>query len=183
MYRIEKKGTVMKKWTHWASFAAVLALGFALGSLSSDGRADSPDLRWVADEFPEEFLRSMEESSAAFLRKDMEATRAHMTEDFATYELHGQDAPKLLVKGREESIAAMNFFFAGDFGSRWQGADVERVGSIGDTMVQIEHDQYKFDDGIRTVSTLVLIQYKDGKRWREWRLKPGPHPAGSTTSD
>ena len=75
----------MKKWTHMASIAVVLALGFALGSLSSDGQADSPDLRWVAGEFPEEFLRSMEESSAAFLRKDMEATRAHITEDFATY--------------------------------------------------------------------------------------------------
>ena len=78
------KRTVMKKWTHMASLAVVLALGFALGSLSSDSQADSSDLRWVAGEFPEEFLRSMEESSAAFLRKDMEATRAHMTEDFAT---------------------------------------------------------------------------------------------------
>ena len=173
----------MKKWTHWASLAVALALGFAMGSLSSDSRADSPDLVWVAGKFPEEFVRSMEESSAAFLRKDMEVTRAHMTENFATYELHGQDTPRLLVKVREQSIAAMNFFFSGDFGSRWQGADVERVGSIGDTMVQIEHDHYQYDDSIRTVSTLVLIQYKDGKRWREWRLKPGPHPAGSTTSD
>ena len=100
MDRIGRR-TVMKKWTHWASFAVALALGFALGSLSSDGQADSPDLRWVAGKFPEQFLRSMEESSAAFLRKDMEATRAHMTEDFAIYELHGKDAPRLLVKGRE----------------------------------------------------------------------------------
>ena len=173
----------MKKWTHWASLAVVLALGFALGSLSSDSQADSPDLRWVAGEFPEEFLSSMEASSAAFLRKDMESTRSHMAEDFATYELHGKDAPKLLVKGREQAVAVMNVFFSGDFGSRWQGADVERIGSIGDTMVQIEHDQYKYDDGIRTVSTLVVIQYKDGKRWREWRLRPGPNPAGSETSD
>ena len=34
----------MKKWTHMASLAVVLALGFALGSLSSDGQADSPAL-------------------------------------------------------------------------------------------------------------------------------------------
>ena len=113
----------------------------------------------------------MDESSAAFLRKDMEATRAHMTEDFATYELHHEDGPKLLVKGREESIAAMQSFFEGGFGSLWQGADVDRVGSIGDTMVQIEHDHYNFDDGPRTISTFVVIQYKDGKRWREWRLR------------
>ena len=120
----------------------------------------------------------MEESSAAFLRKDIEATRSHMTEDFATYELHGKDAPRLLVKGREEAIAVMNTFFSGDFGSRWQGADVERIGSIGDTMVQIERDQYKYDDGIRTISTFVVIQYKDGKRWREWRLRLDPDAAG-----
>ena len=50
-------------------------------------------------------------------------------------------------------------------------------------MVQIEHDKYEYDEGIRTVSTFVVIQYKDGKRWREWRLKPGPILAGSTTRD
>ncbi len=173
----------MKKWTHWATLAVTLALGFVLGSTSSHSRADSPQLRWVAGEFPAALLRSMEESSAAFLRKDLEATRAHMTEDFATYELHGSDGPRLLVQGREESIAAMTSFFEGDFGSLWQGAEVERVGSIGDTMVQIEHDKYQYDEGVRTISTFVVIQYQDGKRWREWRLKLDPNAGGSQGSD
>lgn len=116
----------------------------------------------------------MDASSEAFQAKDMDATLEHMAEDFATYELHGDDAPKLLVKGREETVAIMKSFFSGDFGSRWDGADVEKLGSIGNTMVQIEHDRYKYDDGIRTISTFVIIQYKDGKRWREWRLVPDP---------
>ena len=161
----------MKNSMRLATIPVALVVGFTLGAAVSYSQAQGAGLRWVAGEFPEELVRSMDESSAAFLRKDMEATRAHMTEDFATYELHHEDGPKLLVKGREESIAAMQSFFEGGFGSLWQGADVDRVGSIGDTMVQIEHDHYNFDDGPRTISTFVVIQYKDGKRWREWRLR------------
>ncbi len=164
----------MKKWTHITTLAVALTVGLLIGATSFNGKADSHRLYWVAGEYPEEFVRSMEASSAAFRRKDMEATREHMAEDFATFELHGEDAPKLIVKGREETIEVMNTFFAQDFGSRWDGADVERLGSIGNTMVQIEHDRYKYDDGIRTISTFVIIQYKNGKRWREWRLRPDP---------
>ncbi len=156
------------------SIAVALTAGTGFGFFVSQGWADSHQMRWVAGEYPEAFVASMEASSAAFERKDMEATREYMAEDFATYELHGEDAPKLLVKGREETIKVMNDFFAGGFGSSWDGADVERLGSIGNTMVQIEHDRYKNDDGIRTISTFVIIQYKDGKRWREWRLRPDP---------
>ncbi|WP_446830738.1 hypothetical protein [Candidatus Foliamicus sp.] len=161
----------MNRWLRSATIATALALVFALGFTTSGIRANDADLPWVAGEFPEQFVRSMEESSAAFLRKDLEATRSHMTEDFATYELHHEDGPRLLVQGREESIAAMQGFFESGFGSLWQGADVDRVGSIGDTMIQIERDHYQFDDGPRTISTLVLIQYRNGKRWREWRLR------------
>ncbi len=161
----------MNKSTLFATLSATLVLGFGLGAAVSWSQTDGADRRWVAGEFPEEFVRSMEESSAAFLRKDLEATGSYMTEDFATYELHHEDGPRLLVKGREKSIAAMQSFFEGGFGSLWQGADVDRVGSIGDTMVQIEHDHYEFDEGPRTISTFVVIQYKDGKRWREWRLR------------
>lgn len=164
----------MKIGSQIASIVLALSVGVGIGALVSTGRADSHGLQWVAGEFPEAFVKSMEASSEAFRRKDMEGTRDHMAEDFATYELHGEDAPKLLVKGIDETIAVMNSFFAADFGSRWQGADVERIGSIGNTMVQIEHDHYKYDDGNRTISTFVIIQYKDGKRWREWRLRPDP---------
>jgi len=164
----------MKKCARSAIVLVALALGFALGAAVSHGQQDGAGLRWLAGEFPEELVRSMDESSAAFLRKDLEATRSHMTEDFATWELHHEDGPRLLVKGREESIAAMQSFFDGGIGSLWQGADVDRVGSIGGTMVQIEHDHYRFEDGPRTISTFVVIQYKDGKRWREWRLRLDP---------
>ena len=116
----------------------------------------------------------MDASSAAFERKDMEATRSHMAEDFATYELHGPESPKLLVKGRDKTIEVMNTFFAGDFGSSWDGAEGEKLGSIGNTMVQIEYDRYNLEGGQITIPTFVIIQYKDNKRWREWRLRPDP---------
>ena len=164
----------MTKRSQIASLIIALSIGVGIGSLSVEGWADSHRMYWVAGEYPEAFADSMAASSAAFIRKDMEGTRAHMAEDFATYELHGPDSPKLLVKGVEETISVMNTFFAGDFGSSWDGADVERLGSIGNTMVHLEHDRYKTDDGLLTISTFVIIQYKNGKRWREWRLRPDP---------
>jgi len=160
--------------TQIITIAVSLAAGIGFGSFIPIGWADGHTMRWVSGEFPEAFAASMEASSAAFLAKDMEATREYLTDDFATYVLHGEDAPKLLVKGRDETIAVMNSFFATDFGTRWEGADVERVGSIGTALVQVEHDRYKYDDGTRTISTLVIIQYKNGKRWKEWRLVPDP---------
>lgn len=164
----------MKPFIQTISVLVALAAGIGIGTLGSVGLAESTRLKWVVGEYPEAFAASMEASSAAFEVKDMEATRSHLHEDFATYELHGKDSPKLLVRGRDKTIEVMNTFFSGDFGSSWQGADVERLGSIGNTMVQIEHDRYKSDDGIRTISTFVIIQYKDDKRWREWRLIPDP---------
>ena len=164
----------MTKRTYWFSLIGALMLGLGIGSVDVSVLADNHRMIWVAGEYPAAYEASMEASSAAFERKDMEGTRAHMAEDFATYELHGPDSPKLLVQGVDETIAAMNMFFSGDFGSTWDGADVEKLGSIGNTMVQIEHDRYKTEDGVQTISTFVIIQYKNGKRWREWRLRPDP---------
>lgn len=165
----------MRQFAYILSISAAVAVGAGLGALStSPVTAETTRMVWLQGEYPEAFEASVDASAAAFIRKDMDATRSHLHEDFATYELHGADAPKLLVKGRDETVEVMKTFFSGAFGSSWQGADVEKLGSIGNAMVQIEHDRYTTDDGLRTISTFVIIQYKDGKRWREWRLVPDP---------
>ncbi len=164
----------MKPSKQLASIGLALACGMGIGALSVGSFAQGNALRWVNGTYPEAYEASMDASSAAFERKDMEATRSHMAEDFATYELHGPESPKLLVKGRDKTIEVMNNFFAGDFGSSWDGAEVEKLGSIGNTMVQIEYDRYNMEGGQITIPTFVIIQYKDGKRWREWRLRPDP---------
>lgn len=164
----------MKPSKQLASIGLALACGMGIGALSVGSFAQGNALRWVNGTYPEAYEASMDASSAAFERKDMEATRSHMAEDFATYELHGPESPKLLVKGRDKTIEVMNNFFAGDFGSSWDGAEVEKLGSIGNTMVQIEYDRYNMEGGQITIPTFVIIQYKGGKRWREWRLRPDP---------
>lgn len=164
----------MKIGKNAVSVAVALACGIGIGALSMGSFAQGNALRWVNGIYPEAYEASMDASSAAFERKDMEATRSHMAEDFATYELHGSESPKLLVAGRDKTIEVMNTFFAGDFGSSWDGAEVEKLGSIGNTMVQIEYDRYNLEGGQITIPTFVIIQYKDGKRWREWRLRPDP---------
>ena len=61
--------------------------------------------------------------------------------------------------------------------SRWAGAHVERLGHIGNIVVQVEYDRFNMDDGLQTIPSMAIFQFKDGKRWREWRLKPEADPA------
>lgn len=43
----------------------------------------------------------------------------------------------------------------------------------GNTLVQIEEDFYRTEyGGTRSVRSPVVVEYRDGKRWREWRFKP-----------
>ena len=60
------------------------------------------------------------------------------------------------------------------FGSgTWRGANVYKWGLTDNTLVQIEEDFYRTEDGgTRAVKSLVVVEYRDGKRWREWRFKP-----------
>ena len=120
-------------------------------------------------EYPADALARIEASEQAFIDKDLDMLAGELTEDFTWYKIDAQ-GPKQMVAGREATLELLNVFFADDGG--WQGADVHRLGHLGNLFVQVEIDRFITQDGPKTVRSLNIYEMKDGKRWREWKFYP-----------
>ncbi len=110
-----------------------------------------------------------EESSDRFTNLDIEGAVAGLDEDFVMYAITEAGAEER-VRGKDAVRTALGSTFGK---GNWLGADVYRWGLTDNTLVQIEADNYTTEDGgIEVIKTLVVIEYRDGKRWREWHFKP-----------
>ncbi|MDX2223132.1 MAG: nuclear transport factor 2 family protein [Rhodospirillaceae bacterium] len=110
----------------------------------------------------------IEVGETAFMNKDAAAAAATVTEDFEWW-IIGPDGPKQVVKGRAATEKLIGqFFAASDFESK-----VYRLGMVGNILVQVEVDTVPQPDGTKkTTTSLELYEFRDGKRWREWRFQP-----------
>jgi len=128
-------------------------------------QADEPDYQ----HYPAEALARIEASEKAFIAKDLAVLAKDLEEDFTWYKIDAE-GPKEIVKGRDATLELLKVFFAQDGG--WQGADVHRLGYLGNLFVQVEVDRFETPDGPKTVRSLNIYEMKDGKRWREWKFYP-----------
>ncbi len=157
--------------------ASVAVMGVFAGRLTAaDSKieegpppADADTIRWSVD-FPANYLSAMDASSQAFTQGSFDHMVDFLDEDFATFDLR-EDGSVNLVRGRDKTIGLMNQMMGGE-NSPWQGAHVHRLGYIGNVVIQIEYDRFKTDTGVETRPSIAVFQFRDGKRWREWRLKP-----------
>ena len=108
-------------------------------------------------------------SEEHFENMEVEGAILSLDDDFTMYEITDEGAEEM-VRGIEQVRAALS----GVFGSgTWLGANVYKWGLTDNTLVQIEEDFYRTEDGgKRSVKSLVVVEYRDGRRWREWRFKP-----------
>ena len=108
-------------------------------------------------------------SEEHFENMNVEGAILSLDDDFTMYEITDEGAEEM-VRGIEQVRAALS----GVFGSgTWLGANVYKWGLTDNTLVQIEEDFYSTEDGgTRSVKSLVVVEYRDGRRWREWRFKP-----------
>ena len=110
-----------------------------------------------------------EESSDSFTDLDVEGAVARLDDDFVMYAITDEGAEER-VRGKDAVRASLGQTFGR---GNWLGADVYKWGLTDNTLVQIEDDHYTAEDGsVEVITTLVVIEYRDGKRWREWRFKP-----------
>ena len=110
-----------------------------------------------------------EQSSDRFTDLDIEGAVAGLDDDFVMYAITDAGAEER-VRGKDAVRASLGQTFGR---GNWIGANVYQWGLADNTIVQIEDDHYTTDDGgIEVIKTLVVIEYRDGKRWREWRFKP-----------
>ena len=107
-------------------------------------------------------------SEAAFMDRDLENAIKDLDDDYIMYDVNDAGAEER-IRGMEQVRAALGPMLESDI---WVGSEVDRLALLDNTLVQVEHDTFKTDDGTKTVSTLVVFEHRNGKRWREWRFVP-----------
>jgi ketosteroid isomerase-like protein len=112
----------------------------------------------------------------AFMNRDAAGAAASVAEDFSWW-MVGEDGPKQVVAGREATMKLISRFFgATNFDSK-----VYRLGLVGNILVQVEVDTLQTERGPVEKTSLELYEFRDGKRWREWRFAPLANPLSSGT--
>ena len=147
--------------------AIVLAV-FASGSLHTEEDAYEK-LYGEFYEHENPYAEVIARSEEHFENMNVEGAILSLDDDFTMYEITDEGAEEM-VRGIEQVRSALS----GVFGSgTWLGANVYKWGLTDNTLVQIEEDFYRAEDGgTRAVKSLVVVEYRDGRRWREWRFKP-----------
>ena len=153
--------------------AAALLGAIFLAACASDGAGtDQEGYEKLYGQFYEHdnpYAEVIARSEEHFENMNVEGAILSLDDDFTMYEITGKGAEEM-VRGIEQVRAALR----GVFGSgAWLGANVYKWGLTDNTLVQIEEDFYRTEDGgARSVKSLVVVEYRDGRRWREWRFKP-----------
>ena len=120
-------------------------------------------------EYPADALARIEASEQAFMTGDIETLTGDLAEDFTWYKIDAE-GPKAMVTGRAATLELLKEFFTNDGG--WEGADVHRLGYLGNLFVQVEVDRFSTPDGPKIIRSLNIYEMKNGKRWREWKFYP-----------
>ncbi len=126
-------------------------------------------------EVPVTFLPVIEAAERAFDDKRAEAVAPYLAEDYAWWQVTAA-GPREAVRGRDATIALISKFFAAD---AWVSSEVERLGMVGNILVQVEEDVVMEGGKPVTKVTLNLYEFRNGLRWREWKFFPqGEGPGG-----
>jgi hypothetical protein len=119
-------------------------------------------------EIPRSMLDVIEAGEGAFDRRDAKAVIPYLHDDYSWYIVDGKGA-QLAVKGKESTEKLLQQFFTQ---GQWYDSKVYRMGMVGNILVQVEIDDVGTPQGRTTKTTLNLYEFKDGKRWREWKFVP-----------
>jgi len=141
-------------------------LTIALQSFASQHTRQTADNPYR--DIPPDIIEMIEAAEIAFMNQDAEGVRQHLTEDFTWYQV-GPEGAKQTVSGREETVELLSSFFGSD---SWTESEVHRLGMLGNILVQVEVDTFLRDGAPVQMETLSVYEFRDGKRWREWKFYP-----------
>lgn len=116
----------------------------------------------------QEALDIISAGEAAFIQQDAEAAGSFLTEDYSWYHIT-DEGPKQVLSGREKTVQLLKTFFGAD---SWQESEVHRLGMLENILVQVEIDTIKSESGPEIRRSITIYEFKDGKRWREWKFYP-----------
>jgi ketosteroid isomerase-like protein len=154
------------------ALAAGIGLGAVLGASLREAGAAASDRQLVKNTARFSTLKKADADliavgETAFMNKDAKTAAESISEDFEWW-IVGPDGPKQAVKGRETTMKLMaQFFDKASFDSK-----VYRLGLVGNILVQVEVDKVTRDGAPVETTSLELYEFRDGKRFREWRFQP-----------
>lgn len=124
---------------------------------------------------PADVVAMIEKGEADFMARDSVKLGDSITEDFTWYRV-GPEGPQLAVQGRENTIKLLQQFFTQDAPNGFE-SKVYRLGMVGNILIQVEVDKYvSKTEGPVEKTSVELYEFKDGRRFREWRLTPTASP-------
>jgi len=128
-------------------------------------------------EVPAGFLPVIEAAERAFDEKKGAEVGAYLAEDYSWWQVT-PEGPREAVRGRAATVALIERFFGS---GAWVSSRFERLGMVGNILVQVEEDVVLEAGKPVTKVTLNLYEFRDGRRWREWKFFPqGSGPGGDT---
>jgi hypothetical protein len=155
--------------------ALVVILGLAIAAsaaVASTVRAQV--MRDVSrySRIPKPILQMIEAGEAAFMSRNAAALGPTLSEDFSWW-IVGEQGPSKAIQGRDATVALLDGFFKN---AEWYGSRVYRLGMVGNILIQVEIDRVGSPNGPIEKTNLELYEFRDGKRWREWRFVPSSTP-------
>ncbi len=119
-----------------------------------------------------EVLRMIEHGETAFLKRDPQALAPTLSEDYSWWVV-GDKGPTMAMQGRDNTVRMLEGFFKN---TQWFDSKVYRLAMVGNMLIQVEVDTVGSPSGPVTKTSLELYEFRDGKRWREWRFTPADSP-------
>lgn len=100
----------------------------------------------------------------AYNQKDLEQLLSGLAPDYESWEV-GPDGPNCRARGREQVEQALRGMFAA---SGYASSRVEDVRAYGNLAVAVEIDSFETAEGLKTMRSLGLYEFRDGKLKRAW---------------
>ncbi len=144
--------------------AAAVGAAWAAADVKSQVVADTSRYTRIAPAA----LKMIEQGEAAFLARDAQALGPTLADDYSWWVVTDK-GPNMAIQGRDATVKLLDGFFSN---AQWLDSKVYRLGMVGNMLVQVEVDTLGTPQAPVVKTSLEIYEFRDGKRWREWRFTP-----------
>ncbi len=111
----------------------------------------------------------IEQSQAAFKARNADAAVEAFEDDGVFYRIT-DDGVVELIRGKDNLRRSMRRIFAAE--NQYVDSKAIRLGLFQNLLVMYHEDRYETDDGLEMIPRVVVVEHRNGKRWREWEFSP-----------
>ena len=112
----------------------------------------------------DDLVARVKAQTEAYNRKDLAQLLEGLAPDYESWEV-GPEGPSCRARGRDQVEQALRGMFAA---SGYASSRVEDVRAYGSLAVAVEIDTFQTAEGVRTLRSLGLYEFRDGRLARAW---------------